>query len=68
MNELIYQAFKAAVNADCDYSIILEKHYKAPGDVRYIVHHNIAEVDAAANAKLAADQAYFDAVKLNGGY
>ena len=65
MNELIYQAFKAAVNADCDYSIILEKHYKAPGDARYIVHHNIAEVDAAAAAKLAADQAYFNAVKLN---
>jgi hypothetical protein len=65
MNELIHQAFKAAVNADCDYSIILEKHYKTPGDARYIVHHNIAEVDAAANAKLAADQAYFNAFKLN---
>lgn len=65
MNELIHQAFKAAVNADCDYSIILEKHYKAPGDARYIVHHNIAEVDAAADAKKAADQAYFNAVKLN---
>jgi hypothetical protein len=65
MNELIHQAFKAAVNADCDYSIILEKHYKAPGDARYIVHHNIAEVDTAADAKLAADQAYFNAVKLN---
>ena len=68
MNELIHQAFKAAVNADCDYSIILEKHYKAPGDARYIVHHNIAEADAAADAKLAADQAYFNAVKLNGGH
>jgi hypothetical protein len=65
MNELIYKAFKAAVAADSDYSILIEKHYKAPGDARYIAHHNIAEVDAAANAKLAADQAYFDAVKLN---
>jgi hypothetical protein len=68
MNELIYAAFKAAVAADSDYSIILEKHYKSPGDARYIVEHNIPEIDAAANAKLAADQAYFNAIKLNGGH
>jgi hypothetical protein len=68
MNELVYKAFKAAVAADSDYSIILEKHYQSPGDARYIFNHNIPDLDAAANAKLAADQAYYNAVKLNGGH
>ena len=68
MNELIYQAFKAAVAADSDYSILLEQYYAKPGNARYIVKHNIPDLDAAANAKLAADQAYYNAVKSHGGH
>jgi hypothetical protein len=44
---------------------LLEQYYAKPGNARYIVKHNIPDLDAAANAKLAADQAYFNAVKLN---